>query len=66
MSGERLPSGGASNQASSLTIVLSAIDGAHVFTDDEAAGKFLLANQPVIRSVVQVPLNARPNGRRLN
>lgn len=56
MAAQGLPTKGASNQASSLTIVLSATGSAHVFTDDDVASKFLVTNQPIIRSVCQVPL----------
>lgn len=57
MTAERLPERGASNQANSLTIVLSTTNGTHVFTDDKAASQFLMENQPAIRSVCQVPLD---------
>lgn len=57
MPAKGLPTGGANNEAHSLTIVLATTNNAHVFTDDRELDKFLIANQPIVRSVCQVPLS---------
>lgn len=56
MPAKGLPTRGATNEANSLSIVLATTNKAHVFTDDRELDKFLIANQPIVRSVCQVPI----------